>query len=601
MKLIRRYFFLVCVIFINTLRVFGFQKGSIEYRLSMPHPHTHYFEVEITLRNYSNDFVDFKIPVWTPGSYLIREYAKNVENFSVTNADKSGVKFHKMNKNTWRIEHKKEAELLIKYRVYAFEGSVRMSYLDDEHAFIMANTTLMFVEDLRDEKSFLKIDRPDHWKKITTSLIKFEGKSDTFIIPNYDILVDSPIEIGNHDVIDFEAAGVLHEIVMFGAVNFDAAKIERDLIKIVESATKIFGENPNEKYIFFVHHSDKSKGGLEHLNSTVLEVSRWAYTNSKLYDSFLGLAAHEYFHLWMVKRLKPIEFERLNYDKEIYTDMLWVMEGITSYYDEKIMLNSGFHDDSKFITTLIHAMANIKNTPGATVQTVSEASFDAWIKFYRKNKNSNNNQISYYTKGMIVGALLDLEIINSSKGKKSLDDVVGQLYNLFYKILNKGITLNNFKKAIEKACGHDLDKFFNDYVYGTKHLDNIKYLRYAGIELVKKDNSHNANTIGANVKIENEILTVTSLKKGGSAYENGLNIGDELISINGFRADKNNVPSLINKFDVGKKVEIMISRKGVIKKYELDIRKYEKVSYSFEEVINKTKLQERVYQKWMSN
>ncbi len=598
----RRYFiFLFCVIFINTLSASGFQKGSIEYRLSMPHPHTHYFEVEIILRNYLNDFVDFKIPVWTPGSYLIREYAKNVENFSVTHADKREVKFHKINKNTWRIEHKKEAELLIKYRVYAFEGSVRMSYLDDEHAFIMANTTLMFVEDLRDEESLLIIERPIQWKKITTTLTKLKGNTDTFIIPNYDILIDSPIEIGNHDIIEFEASGVMHEVVMYGAFTYDADKIKSDLIKIVESATEIFGENPNEQYIFFVHHSDKSNGGLEHLNSTVLEVSRWAYTNSKLYDSFLGLAAHEYFHLWMVKRLKPVEFKRFNYDKENYTDMLWVMEGITSYYDEKIMLKSGFHDDSRFITILINAMANIENTPGATVQTVSEASFDAWIKFYRKNKNSNNNQISYYTKGMIVGALLDLEIIYSSKGRKSLDDVVGQLYEHFYKKMNRGIVVEDLKKAAEKACGHDLVKFFNDYVYGTKYLDNIKHLRYAGIELVKKDNSQNANTIGANVKIENEILTVESLKKGGSAYENGLNIGDELISINGFRANKNNVASLINKFDVGEKVEIQISRKGIIKKYELDIRIDEKVSYSYEEVANKTKLQERVYNKWMNN
>ncbi len=596
----KRYLiFLVCAFFLNTHRASGLQKGSIEYRLSMPNPHTHYFEVEIKLKNYIKDFVDFKIPVWTPGSYLIREYAKNVEGFSVVNAEKNELKYYKINKNTWRIEHNKESEILINYRVYAFEGSVRMSYLDEEHAFIMANTTLMFVEDLRNEKLLLKIDRPDHWKKITTSLTKLEGRSDVFQAPNYDILIDSPIEIGNHNIIDFEAAGVLHQVVMFGAVKYNADKIKRDLTKIVETATDIFGENPNEKYIFFVHHSDKSSGGLEHLNSTVMAVNRWTYSNSVLYDSFLELAAHEYFHLWMVKRLKPIEFEKFDYDKEIYSEMLWVMEGITSYYDEKIMLRSGFHDENIFITTLIQTMADIKNTPGAGVQSLTEASFDAWIKFYRKNRNSNNSQISYYTKGMIVGALLDLEIIKSSTGKKSLDDVVKQLYSKFHKKMNKGIIADDLKNTAEKACDCNLDDFFNDYVFGTKQLDNNRYLNYAGIDLKIKKSSPHAKTIGSKVNLKNQILTVTSLQKGGSAYENGLNVGDEFISINGFRANEKNVPLLINNFDVGEKVEIMISRKGVIKKIELDVRKDEKVIYSYEVVEKRTKLQEKVYRVWI--
>ena len=599
----KRYlFFVVFLIFFTTqVRSHETQSlGSIEYNVSMSSPHTHYFEVEIQLKNYDEDFVDFKIPVWTPGSYLIREYAKNVEGFlAFSMNNKKVLKFHKINKFTWRIEHKKEESVLIRYRVYAFEGSIRMSYLDDNHAFIMSNTLLMFVEDLRSTSSVLTINVPDQWKKISTSLTRLEGKPNVFYVPDYDILVDSPIEIGNHEIIEFMAAGVPHEVVMYGESNYKPEQIKRDLTKIVETATEIFEENPNEKYTFFVHHSDHGSGGLEHLNSTALGVSRWTYTNPKSYNYFLSLAAHEYFHLWMVKRLKPIEFDFINYDQETYTDLLWVMEGITSYFEEKIMLRSGFHDVNRFINNLLSAMSKIQNTPGAGVQSVAEASFDAWIKYYKRNENSDNNQISYYNKGMILGALLDLEIIDGSEGEKSLDDVINQLYYQFYKKKGKGIVAEDLKKVAEKASGRDLNDFFSDYVYGTKDLDNEKYLHSAGIGLIEINNSRNARSIGVKFKQENNGLYVTSLIRGGSAYDNGIYVGDELISINSYRIYTHNLNSLLNQFKIGEKVTFLINRKGIVKSIELDIRKDEMVSYTYEILDNRTRLQEKVYKTWI--
>ncbi|MCK5105039.1 MAG: M61 family metallopeptidase, partial [Cyclobacteriaceae bacterium] len=373
----------------------------------------------------------------------------------------------------------------------------------------------------------------------------------------------------------------------------------RDLTKIVETATEIFEENPNEKYTFFVHHSDHGSGGLEHLNSTALGVSRWTYTNPKSYNYFLSLAAHEYFHLWMVKRLKPIEFDFINYDQETYTDLLWVMEGITSYFEEKIMLRSGFHDVNRFINNLLSAMSKIQNTPGAGVQSVAEASFDAWIKYYKRNENSDNNQISYYNKGMILGALLDLEIIDGSEGEKSLDDVINQLYYQFYKKKGRGIVAKDLKKAAEKASGRDLNDFFSDYVYGTKDLDNEKYLHSAGIGLIEINNSRNARSIGVKFKQENNGLYVTSLIRGGSAYDNGIYVGDELISINSYRIYTHNLNSLLNQFKIGEKVTFLINRKGIVKSIELDIRKDEMVSYTYEILDNRTRLQEKVYKTWI--
>lgn len=597
-----------CIFIIVSLNFFNAQaeqghvsaNGSIEYNVSMPKPHTHYFEVEIQLKNYDEDFVDFKMPVWTPGSYLVREYAKNVEGFSaVSGSEKNALNVQKINKYTWRIEHHKSDDVLIKYRVYAFEGDIRMSYLDDDHAFIMANTLLMFVEDLRNTSSVLRIDIPEKWKKISSSLTRREGEAIAFYVPNYDILVDSPIEIGNHEIIEFKAAGVPHEVVMSGIGNYNKKQLQTDLKKIVEFSTAIFDENPNEKYTFIVHNSENRGGGLEHLSSTVLGVNRWSYGETKSYKKFLALAAHEYFHLWLVKRLKPVDFEIINYDKETYTDLLWVMEGLTSYFEGKIMLRAGFYNEDEFINNLLSAMANNQNTPGAQVQSVAESSFDAWIKFYKRNENSPNSQVSYYSKGLILGALLDLEIIDGSDGKKSLDDVVKQLYHQFYKKTNSGIAVKDLKNSAEKASKKNLDSFFSDYVDGTKDLDNKKYLRSAGIGLIEMNDETNAKTIGAALKQESNGLFVSSLIKGGSAYENGLNVGDELISINGFRAYKHNINVLIDQVEIGDSVTFLISRKGKVSGIELDIRKDDEVRYSYEILKDRTRKQEKVYKTWL--
>ncbi len=595
-------FFLVCFLFFKlTLSASIPQaKGSIEYRVSMLMPNSHYFEVEIRLNNFDEDFVDFKLPVWTPGSYLIREYPKNVEDFKASyGEDEKPVSIQKINKNTWRIAHKKADFVKVTYRVYAFEESIRMSYLDENHAFIMSGTLLMYVDALRNTSSVLKLDYPENWKNVSTPLNRLEGKDYAFYIPNYDILVDTPIEIGNFETIEFNAVGIPHEVVMYGASNYNPDQISRDLTKIIEKATAVFGENPNEKYTFFVHHSDRGYGGLEHINSTAMGVNRWTYSNPKSYNNFLSLAAHEYFHLWLVKRLKPIELDEINYNEETYTDLLWVMEGFSSYFEEKIMFLAGFYDEKTFLNDLLHAMENIQNAPGSETQSVSEASFDAWIKYYRRNENSDNSQISYYTKGMILGALLDLSIINATNGKITLDNILNQLYHQFYKKKGKGIVSEDLKIALEKESQSNFSGFFNDYVYGTKDLDNEKYLNYAGINLVDLNASENTKSIGIKYRKETGGLIVSYVLKNGSAYENGIYVGDELIAINGYRINENNINQMIDRINVGEKATFLINRKGVIKNVDLEIRKDNTVRYSYELLKNPSKNQTKVYKTWM--
>ncbi len=575
--------------------------GSLEYIVSMPKPFTHYFDVQIQLKNYKGNEVEFKMPVWTPGSYLIREYPKNVERFQAFDAsDGREIPFSKKNKNTWQIELKGLKEITIKYSVYANEGSIRMSYIDDSHAFIMANTLLMFVEDLRDNSSILRLDIPEKWGNISTSLTAIKEQKNAYYIPNYDVLVDSPIEIGNHDIINFEAAGVPHQIAMYGNTKYNADKLKRDITKIVEAATKIFGENPNEKYVFIVHNTDKRGGGLEHMSSTVLGVNRHVYNNDHLYNGFLSLVAHEYFHLWLVKRIKPVELQRIDYDSEMYTDLLWVMEGLTSYFEDKIMLRAGFYDKNQFLDNLVSNMANQRNLPGSKIQSVAEASFDTWIKFYRKNENTSNTQVSYYSKGMLLGALLDLEIINGSGGTHSLDDVINTLYYQYYKKNGKGITAMDLKKEAEKAGNISLDDFFKNYVYGTETLDNEKYLYYAGIGLIEINGDVNSRTIGVNLAEENGKLIISDIKSGSPGYEGGLNFGDELLAINDYRVDVNNIQSILSEFRINEKIDVLFSRDGLIMKREIEVQRDPSVAYTYEVLDNLTRQQKMVFDTWLN-
>ncbi len=592
---------LLAFFMITTLNMFAIadDQPQLSYLVSMPAPHSHYFEVETTLLGYQKEFADFKMPVWTPGSYLIREYPKNVEGFEALDGNTGlPVRVEKTSKNCWRVRHQGAGKVIIKYKVYAFDGSIRMSYLDESHAFIMANTLLMYIDDLRWNGVKITLNIPEGWKQVSTALEAVAGESYTYRAANYDELVDSPIEVGNHEVVRFKAAGVDHEIAMYGQTNHDSEQLIRDFSRIIETATSIFGENPNKRYVFIVHNTGKRQGGLEHTSSTVLGLPRSAYDTGEAYLNFLNLVAHEYFHLWMVKRLKPIEFDTIDYDKEVYTDLLWVMEGLTSYYDEKIMLRAGFYDEHRFISNLLHSLAVVNNTPGAAVQSVAESSFDAWIKAYRKDENSENTQISYYTKGLVIGAMLDLAIISNSNGKSSLDDVVRYLYSEFYKKKGIGISAGDFKTAAETIGNFSLDEFYNDYVYGTKPLEIKKYLADAGIFLQQSEGS-DSNDFGALLEQKEGNVMIKSIARGGAAYQAGFSAGDELISLHNQRAKFENFRVLFNQFTPGQTVKVVYSRDGLVGERTIVVEKDKRIGYSYSFVTSSSKNQKMVYKKWL--
>lgn len=280
-------------------------------------------------------------------------------------------------------------------------------------------------------------------KAANTQLQK--GNTFSFRFDSYDQLVDCPIEIGNQDIFEFMAAGVKHTVAMYGEGNYNPEELKRDMAIIVEEETKVFGVNPNENYVFIVHNVVGGDGGLEHTNSTVLSVDRWTYAGSE-YLSFLNLVAHEYFHLWNVKRIRPIALGPFNYDQEVYTNLLWVMEGFTSYYDELILRRCGFYTEDVFLKKLQSSINYVEGSIGSRVQPVSHASFDAWIKAYRPNENSTNTSMTYYSRGSVLGAVFDAMVIKHSNGKECLDHVLKYLYETYYVSKKEDLQMLNLRR-----------------------------------------------------------------------------------------------------------------------------------------------------------
>jgi predicted metalloprotease with PDZ domain len=579
------------------LAAFPAMAQTISYKLSFSEPQAHYADVEIRVEGLKKEFLDLKMPVWAPGSYLVREFSKNVEGEAAKDKNGKELPFRKINKNTWRVQNGKTDHVVFSYRVYAFELSVRTSFVDAAHAYLNGTSVFVYPDGMVNLPATIKVVPAPDWKKISCGLSVSPSDPWTLLSPNYDVLADSPMEIGNQDTFEFTAAGVLHKVSIYGGGAYDKNRLMTDMAKIVEKCTEVFGENPNKEYTFLIINNSTGGGGLEHLNSTSLLVSRFAYANPNDYRGFLSLVAHEYFHLWNVKRMRPEPLGPFNYDAENYTRQLWIAEGFTDYYDNLIPYRAGFVDGSAFLGQMSGLISSHENSPGSKVQSLGESSFDAWIKGYRPNENSANTTISYYGSGARMAALLDLEIINATKGAKSLDDLMRGMYQEYFKKQNRPFTEAEFQQMAENICGKKLDEFFQEYVYGKKPVDYAKYYAYAGIGLnVQADSDVE---FGANMAEEGGRFVVKNVYRNTPAYQYGLNVNDEVIGFDGMRVGRNTFDRYMSTKKSGDKISLLISRDGVLKTLEMVLSKTQDKSYFLSTQFERSAAQQVVYEKWL--
>lgn len=558
---------------------------EIHHKLSMPEPETHYFHVELELISFSEEELILSLPTWAPGSYLIREFSKNIDLVRAENQKGKALPIEKVAKNKWKITKSPKENVTVKYEYYAFELTVRTSFLDLTHGYLNGTNLFMYPEGYKELGGKLTVTPYEGFEHISTALPKLkegvqsDDRSETFLFRDYDHLGDSPIEIGNHELFSFDAAGVKHTVAIYGSGNYNVERLKVDMAKIVEASTDIFGFNPNKEYLFIIHNTQVGSGGLEHLESTTLNVNRWTYEGSD-YLRFLSLVAHEYFHLWHVKRIRPYVLGPFDYDAENYTDLLWVMEGFTSYYDELILRRAGFYTEEEYLSKLMSTLNYVEGTIGNKVQPVAHSSFDAWIKAYRPNENSSNTTISYYSKGHLVCAVLDAMMMKKYKGKKGMDDFLRLLYEKYYTKESRGFTEAEFQNELEQFTAQDLTQFFEDHIYGTKTIDYASYFKDLGLDIEMVEGKIQA--FGVSTTMKEGKLMVRSVSRGSAAEKAGLSPDDEIIAYNGYRVDQTSFRKFMDGLEVGDEFILIIARGDELMVINADMGMIDAVRYTYE-------------------
>ena len=589
-------------------------KPALQYWVGMSHPESHLFEV--TLQVYLDQLypdgnipqvLDLKMPVWTPGSYLIREYARHLQDFRVDGSNHpidsknySPLNWRKISKNNWQVELKNVSALTIQYRIFANELTVRTNHLDMTHGYFNGAALFFFIPERQKLPYHVTIIPPNDSWKVTTSLPSLGDDSYTFIAADFDTLVDNPFEIGSHEIYDFEVRGKSHQLAIWGEGNYEARQIVEDMGKIIEQEAEIFGGLPYDSYLFLLHLSSTGFGGLEHKFCCSLIYNRFGFKSKEKYDRFMQLVAHEFFHLWNVKRIRPKGLEVFDYEQENYTTCLWFSEGTTSYYDLIIPLRAKIYDRDSFLHNLSKEITRLFKTPGRLVHPVSESSWDAWIKLYRRDANSDNCQISYYLKGEIISLLLDLLIRAKSHNKRSLDDVMHLLWQRFGKD-EIGFTDGELKSLIELVAEQDLTDFFTLYVDGTEELPINEYLAPFGLELQPMDLENMPPYLGAVVATENGKEIIKFVEANSPAQKAGIDAGDELLAIDGFRVTAEHLGDRLKNYLPWDVIKIALFHQEELRICTVRLERPQPHRYQVVKIDNPTKEQKHNLIGWLGN
>lgn len=568
----------------------------IHYQVFFRQPELHYIEVEMTIPVIQTGTVELYMPVWTPGSYMIREFSRNIDQVVAKGVDFEKIDIQKDSKNSWTFFAKDKGDYHISYRVYANEISVRTNHVDVEHATLNGAPTFLAVKGLENLSHKITYHPFEKWKVISSSLPEADGPW-VRIAENYDLLVDSPAEIGNQEVLTFEAGGIPHELAFVGPSNADKKKLAEELKLIIEEEVRFFGKkHPCDRYVFILHHTEDVYGGLEHLHNSVNMVPRWNYDTRDKYLQTISLLAHEYFHLWNVKRIRPEELGPFDYSQENYTRQLWAIEGVTSFYDDYFVYLAGVSDQKEYLKIVAENINKVENTPGDRSQSLTESSFDTWIKYYRQHENTHNNQVNYYVKGATIVTALNLLILKQTQGAKSMDDVMRALYELYLRRPEKGYSEKEILAITELIAGTSLEDFFDRHIYGTEPIDYAKYLSEAGLELV--NTSDEKYDTGWYLNVKDSKFFVSKIDVGSGAAVAGINANDEILALNGFRMNAQWKNSLFGK-TAGDIVEVIISRAGRIHVFHMELLPNQKKSYTIQLLQNPTESQLKVREAWL--
>ena len=498
--------------------------ATMNYTVSMPQPASHLFHVTLHANGLRGDFHDFKMPAWAPGYYRLLDFEKYVQNFSATDANGRPLGFEKAGKNTWRIVTAGGASLVLNYDVFGAVSFAVQNFLNENRALLSPPGLFLYEAGELARPVIIEIQAPPGWKTIATGLDAVPGKPGVFSAANFDVLYDSPVSMGNQEMLRFAVNGVPHDISLENvAASADRNRMAADLQRVVETATRLMGDIPYTHYAFLMVGT--GNGGVEHLNSASIAFNGNSLGTEDSYLRWLSYVAHEYFHNFNVKRIRPIALGPFDYEAENLTNMLWVSEGLSVYYQDLLLVRGGLMTRDQYLDKLAAAIGRFENAPGHRFQSATESSWTTWGT--SGVGNDRNTTISYYDNGATLGAMLDLAIRSGSRNRKSLDDVMRGLYRRYYKTKRRGFTDAEFRAECEEAAGGPLDEVF-DYASTTKAVNYPKYFAMAGLETKVTSDDAPGVYLGANFQSRGTKLVVTSVDAGSPAEAAGLRVNDEI-------------------------------------------------------------------------
>lgn len=548
---------------------------SSRFEVSFREADHHVIQVDLWLRTQGASALEIVFPVWTPGSYMIREYARNVESLNATAHDDLGsddarpVAVDHLDKHRWLVHTQGSEWICVSYRLYAREMSVRTNWVERDYAFLTGAAAFPFVRGREQRPIMVRLELPQQWSNVATSLVRKSGPNPQTVelwADNYDDLVDSPIVCGKLDITPFEVGDREHYLVNVGGDGlWDNLRAVADIERIVAEHQQFWGVVPYERY-YFLNLITESGGGLEHDNSCVLMASRWAMRRRDGYLNWLALVSHEFFHTWNVRRLRPRELMRYDYEREQYLGELWIAEGITSYFDDLALVRCGLCTRDEYLQRLSKNINAVQTAPGRSVQSLEDSSWDTWVKHYRPDENSQNARISYYIKGMMVAWLLDVEIQKSTRGTRNLDEAMRLLW---HERLKSGYTLEDFASIVSRVAGKSLTGLLDACVSSCDELDfeaALEWfgLRFKSLDRPMKDDRTGDVWIGSDSTATEGRLWVRRVVRDSPSDHAGLNVDDELLALDGYRVDPACWPDRLGLYRPGQELELTVARRGKI-------------------------------------
>ncbi len=594
------------------------RSATVTHRVLLDAPQTQLVTIETVVTDVTSELLRFSLPTWRPGKYTVLDFAGAVQDVSVRNESGRALPIRKTSKATWAVATEGARQVTLRYTVYCNELGVRTRHVDDSHAFLSGSSVFMLVDGRRAQPQRVEITMPDNWR-IAGGLDRHPSRPDVLLADSYDTLVDAPLELGRHERYAFTVEDRPHELIVWGAPLPDAGQLVADLEKLAATQHAFWGAVPYGRYVWLLHVGTGLRGGTEHLNSTIMHVTPARLEPGKEYRGFLGLCSHEFFHTWNVKRLRPAGISPYDYQSENYTDLLWVAEGSTSYYDRLLLVRAGLMTPKQYFAHLAERISGFRGNPGRRVQSLAMSSYDAWIKFNQPHDHSGNATVSFYRKGALVNLLLDMRIRAATRNDRSLDDVFRSAFHRF-PLGGSGIDAGRFRALLEDQAGGSLRDFFADFVDGVAPLPLEDALLTAGLTLRLKDEAGDDDatesagnddenhddesddaplTLGVTLRADGGLARVTKVSSDGPSFAAGVQVDDLLVALDGHRVRAGDLKALLRRYEAGAGVTLSLLRRDRLRTLEVVLAEAPRHTYVIERVDEPTAAQRQVYESWL--